>query len=218
MSEARREILTRLRGESGTNKAGVRDGAWSSSAGPRPRLDGSALEVFVDKLRQNSASVVRVDSEAAIIKAIGNFLRVEGQGQGQGQGLVVMPHPRLRELNWPNDLEIQCRAPRASDLNVLSLAAFGIAETGSLVLLSGTETPSEANFLPENFLCLVDRANLIEHMEEVWQHLRQQGDFPACVNLISGPSRTADVEQTIQLGAHGPRRLLVVIDEGSKNE
>jgi L-lactate dehydrogenase complex protein LldG len=58
---------------------------------------------------------------------------------------------------------------------------------------------------------VLERAALVAHLEDVWEKVRAVGGMPRALNIISGPSRTADVEQTIQLGAHGPRRVLIVI-------
>jgi L-lactate dehydrogenase complex protein LldG len=70
------------------------------------------------------------------------------------------------------------------------------------------------NFLPECHTVLVAASDIVGSYEEAWDRIRAlSGDatLPRSVNLISGPSRTADIEQTIVRGAHGPRRLHVLI-------
>jgi len=80
--------------------------------------------------------------------------------------------------------------------------------------LSGANSPTSLNFLPDNYLCILRRERLVKHIEDVWQRLRDEHTgLPRAINFITGPSRTADVEQTIQLGAHGPRRLHVILLE-----
>lgn len=94
----------------------------------------------------------------------------------------------------------------------MTVAFAGVAETGSLVMLSGPETPTTLNFLPEHCLVVLERSRLVANLEDVWPLLRGIGPKPPrAVNFVTGPSRTADVEQTIQLGAHGPRRLQVYL-------
>jgi L-lactate dehydrogenase complex protein LldG len=94
----------------------------------------------------------------------------------------------------------------------VSEAFCAIAETGSLVKLSSDASPTALNFLPDNFICLLQRQRIVRHIEDVWDLIRkEQAGMPRAVNIITGPSRTADVEQTIQLGAHGPRRMHVII-------
>jgi L-lactate dehydrogenase complex protein LldG len=97
----------------------------------------------------------------------------------------------------------------------LSWALAGVAETGSLLLASGPHTPTALNFLVDDFLCVLPIDRLVPHLEDAWQLVRGElGVLPRALNLITGPSRTADVEQTIQLGAHGPRRLHLLLLEG----
>ena len=88
------------------------------------------------------------------------------------------------------------------------------AETGTLFLVSGPENPTTLNFLPEAHTVLIKSSDIVGSYEEAWDRLRAiygKGALPRTVNLVSGPSRTADIEQTIVMGAHGPRRLLVLI-------
>jgi L-lactate dehydrogenase complex protein LldG len=95
---------------------------------------------------------------------------------------------------------------------VVAAAFCGIAETGSLMLLSGADSPTSLNFLPDDFLCVLPEDRIVPRLEDAWALLRAEGGaLPRSTNLVTGPSRTADVEQTIQLGAHGPRRLHVLL-------
>lgn len=125
------------------------------------------------------------------------------------QNLVVDAH--LNHLSWSPRLHLDYRAALPQDMTSVSLAFAGVAETGSLVLLSSPASPTTLNFLPENHIILLLKNRLVAHLEEVWKRLRQQQTMPRTVNFITGPSRTADIEQTIQLGAHGPRRLHVIL-------
>ena len=96
----------------------------------------------------------------------------------------------------------------------LSHAIAGAAETGTLFLISGPDNPSTLNFLPETHAVVVLAGDIVGSYEEGWTKLRAlsgNGTMPRTVNLVSGPSRTADIEQTIVMGAHGPRNLIVVI-------
>lgn len=134
--------------------------------------------------------------------------------QGLERELVAAPHPWLVGLSWPDELTLHRRAVRDGDRAGITVAFAGIAETGSLVLLSGPQTPTTLNFLVDDFICLLPAQRILAHLEDGWDRLRAEiGGLPRAVNLITGPSRTADVEQTIQLGAHGPRRLHVILVE-----
>jgi L-lactate dehydrogenase complex protein LldG len=123
--------------------------------------------------------------------------------------------PLIRDaLAEPGLLEILHGAAKAEDQVSLSRAAAAAAETGTLFLLSGSENPSTLNFLPETHVVLIKADDIAGAYEECWAKIRNiygPGQLPRTVNLISGPSRTADIEQTIVMGAHGPRQLLAVI-------
>ncbi len=138
----------------------------------------------------------------------------------------------LRENNFPADLRMS-EDPRfadadfdatsltirkgvsdGDDLNGLSHAETAIAETGTLVLVSGPENPTSLNFLPENHIVVVKADRIGGEMEAVFPMLRARygkGEMPRSLNFVTGPSRSGDIEQTLLLGAHGPRALHIVI-------
>jgi len=127
---------------------------------------------------------------------------------------VVSQGGLVDEMVWPEGMVVECRAARGSDHLSITGAFCAVAETGTVVLLSSPESPTSLNFLPDDHVVLLGRSQLLSHLEDVWQKIRQDvGDMPRTVNLITGPSKTADVEQTIQLGAHGPRRFAVILVE-----
>ncbi|HSA67853.1 MAG TPA: lactate utilization protein, partial [Methyloceanibacter sp.] len=122
----------------------------------------------------------------------------------------------LAALPWTAAPALQRLSGRAEphDRAALSRAVAAAAETGSLILVSGTDNPTTLAFLPETHFILVRAGDVVGSYEEAFDRLRAiygEGNLPRTVNLISGPSRTADIEQTIVRGAHGPKRLHVVI-------
>ena len=104
-------------------------------------------------------------------------------------------------------------AGRAEPGDTVSLTPClaAVAETGTLMLVSGAETPTTLNFLPDTHVVVVRAGQVVVSYEEGWDLIRSRGAMPRTVNLVTGPSRTGDIEQRIQLGAHGPRRLHVVL-------
>lgn len=113
----------------------------------------------------------------------------------------------------PGLLELLAGPAEESDAVGLSHAAAAAAETGTLFLVSGPENPSTLNFLPETHAVVILAADIAGSYEDCWAKLRStyKGSLPRTVNLISGPSRTADIEQTIVMGAHGPKNLIILI-------
>lgn len=212
MSEARTAILQRIAAANG--RTGVHERAPEVTArlrtpvrGPQLSWSEADLTRFVERLHSASATVDRVHTVEAAATAIASHLERERLFETP----VLAPHPLLRQLNLA---EAQTRPLRADDRCAITVAYAGVAETGSLALLSDPRTPTGFNFLPEFLICLIDARRVVAHLESLWELLRsERGSLPRALNLVTGPSRTADVEQTIQLGAHGPRRLHVVLLE-----
>jgi L-lactate dehydrogenase complex protein LldG len=89
-----------------------------------------------------------------------------------------------------------------------------VAETGTLMLISGPETPTTLNFLPDTQIVAMRAGQVVASYEDGWDLVRSRGPMPRTINFVTGPSRTGDIEQRIQLGAHGPRRLHVILIDG----
>jgi len=78
--------------------------------------------------------------------------------------------------------------------------------------VTGAESPSATFLLPETHVAIVRADQVVPGMEDAFARIRADHEaLPRAINLVSGPSRTGDIEQTIVLGAHGPRRLHVVL-------
>jgi L-lactate dehydrogenase complex protein LldG len=126
--------------------------------------------------------------------------------------------PRLADMNWGGTaLEISRGASEGDDLNAVSHAFAGVAETGTLVMTSGPDNPVTLNFLPDNHIVVIDAKDIAGDAESVWTRLREtlgKGVMPRAVNMITGPSRSGDIEQKLLLGAHGPRRLHIIVVNG----
>jgi L-lactate dehydrogenase complex protein LldG len=98
------------------------------------------------------------------------------------------------------------------DLVGVTGAFCAIAETGTLMMLSGADTPATTSLLPETHVAVLDPGRIVATMEDAWDLMRREHQLPPrAVNFISGPSRTADIEQTVTLGAHGPYRVLLIL-------
>jgi L-lactate dehydrogenase complex protein LldG len=111
---------------------------------------------------------------------------------------------------------LELRRGRAEDGDAAGItgAFAAIAETGTLMLISGAGTPTRNNFLPDTHIVVLRASEIVACYEDGWDRLRAAGPMPRTVNFITGPSRTGDIEQRLVLGAHGPRRLhIVLIDD-----
>lgn len=172
------------------------------------------LAVFRREAEAAFATVAEVASSADAPRAIADYLRSHNLPAAVRMGT----DPRLRAMPWAETaLEASQGRSDGHDLNAVSHAFGGVAETGTLVMVSGPENPSTLNFLPDNHIVVVAADDISGDYETVFARVRDaygKGDMPRTVNFITGPSRSADIEQTLLLGAHGPRRLHIVVVTG----
>ena len=178
--------------------------------------DAARVELFVAMAEEVQTTVARVASETEIPAEVARYLAAENLPAE----LVMAPDPALDAIPWHERPLLRIRRGRAEPGDAVSLTPClaAIAETGTLMLVSGEDTPTTLNFLPDTHIVVVRAGQVVAGYEDGWDLVRAKagGDllaWPRTVNLITGPSRTGDIEQRIQLGAHGPRRLHVVLVE-----
>jgi L-lactate dehydrogenase complex protein LldG len=179
-----------------------------------PRAEQLAL--FVRNVEKEFGTVERVSDAAAVPAAIADYLAA----QNLPARLVRAPHPELDAMPWSERpmLQVEARAARPEDAVSVQLAFAAVAETGTLLLPSAPERPTTLNLLPDTAIVVLRARRVVGAYEEAWDLLRAEhrdaatgGFMPRNVMLVTGPSRSADIEQTLELGAHGPRRLHVVL-------
>jgi L-lactate dehydrogenase complex protein LldG len=173
---------------------------------PQERLD-----LFVRMVELAAGSVARVGALDDVPAEVADFLRRHNLPPSVRRG----PDPLVAGLPWERagTLDVST-ALDAGMLSSVSHAFAGVAETGTLVLTSGPDNPTSLNFLPDNHIVVIEAKEVAGDYESIWPRLREKfgdGLMPRVVNLITGPSRSADIEQTLILGAHGPRRLHVIV-------
>lgn len=175
----------------------------------KPRTE--LIKLFQEMLEKSGAETIRVRTMKGLPEAIASALRDHKLPSRVRLG----SDPIFESLRAdPSLLEVLTGPAQPADAVGLSHAFAAAAETGTLFLSSGPDNPSTLNFLPENHFVVVLANDIAGSYEECWSKLRLtcgNGTMPRTVNLISGPSRTADIEQTIVMGAHGPKNLVVFI-------
>jgi len=172
------------------------------------------VALFAEMAKAVQASVTHVSSVTDVPGAVADYLAENNLPSD----IVMAPDEVLDAYPWAERPLLNIRRDKAVDADQVSVTAaeMGFCETGTLMLTSDAARPSTLNFLPENHIVVLRSSQITGGYEEGWRHLRERGDddfMPRTVNMITGPSRTGDIEQTIQLGAHGPRRLHIIIVE-----
>jgi L-lactate dehydrogenase complex protein LldG len=182
----------------------------------RSRLPHPAqIALFIANVENEFGTVTVVPDADAIPGAVADYLTA----QNLPGEFVMAPHPALREINWSARPLIRIREGRAAPTDLVSVqhAFAGIAETGTLMLPSAPDRPATLNVLAETEIVILETCRIVGAYEEAFDLLRVEvGAMPRNVMLVTGPSRSADIEQTLELGAHGPRRLHIVLLESPR--
>lgn len=217
---ARELILTRIksrvtRGDEEAREAAVNSRLSRHAANLVPARGQGDIEhrirVFTEMMLAVGGTVEVLDDIGDVPEAIADYLQQGNLPAHVRRGA----DEKLAKLPWHRAAAIEVAEGRAVDSDKASLtrAFAGVAETGTIIQLSGPDNPTTLNFLPEAHIVVLEAENLHASYEEVWTRLRQR-PMPRTVNMISGPSRTADIEQTIVRPAHGPKHMHVIIVKG----
>lgn len=211
MSAARERILTAVRaglGGGSGDPAAIAAEARALLAEPeliRPALASPDLvEAFT--LRASApavgTTVERVATIGELPAAVGRYLA----GHGLPNRIALEHAPELRALAWDG---FALTATAAADEPVaVSLARCGIAETGSVVIHSGPDTPVLLAFLPLHHIVALPAGAILPYLDD---YAARAAPAPRNANLITGASGTTDIEGSYVRGAHGPGFLHVVV-------
>jgi len=182
------------------------------SAVPRP----AQILLCIANIEKEFGSVARVPDLAAVPAAVADYLAA----QNLPGEFAMAPHPELQAIPWSERPLLRVREGRAEPTDMVSVqhGYAAVAETGTLMLPSAPERPTTLNLLSDTAIVVLRASRVVGAYEAAWDLLRAErrdevtgGFMPRNVMLVTGPSRSADIESTLELGAHGPRRLHVVL-------
>jgi L-lactate dehydrogenase complex protein LldG len=208
---SRDDILSRIR-------AGRSEAKPYPGSGPAPKrgqVSGAERKaLFVRMAEAAAASVDQASSRAEVPALVKTYL----SRHNLPAEARLAPDPRITELDWGSQPLLSTSVGGTDGSHAVSVtgAFAGVAETGTLALASGAPAPTLLNFLPETHIVVMDAKDLAGTYEELWAKLKARygAEMPRTLNLVTGPSRSGDIEQTILMGAHGPKRLhIILVDE-----
>lgn len=218
---SRDAILARVRKALGRNgsdaEARARAEAYIAAheQGPRPTMPPDLVERFIHRARDMASTVARIATIDEVPARVAHYLAdlqlppaLASQRATSG-----VCWPEFATLDWAAaGLAIEARPTIGNDKLAITGAYCAIAETGTLVLVSGADTPTASALLPATHVAVLRADRIVSGMEEAFALVRaERRSMPRALNLISGPSRTGDIEQTIVLGAHGPYRVHILV-------
>jgi L-lactate dehydrogenase complex protein LldG len=219
VGSARDNVLARVRKALGKAErdaalVAVAEATMAAHAqGPRPALAGDRVLRFMQRARDMQSSVERIPDFAAVPAAVARYLDALSPALAGANARAGVCWPEFSALDWAGaGLDIAVRPTQGDDRIGITGVFCAIAETGTMVLLASADAPTASALLVDTHVAVVPANRIVDGMEDAFTWIRRErGILPRAVNLISGPSRTGDIEQTIVLGAHGPFRVHVLI-------
>ena len=219
---SREAVLARVRKAVGNSASDAPARAADAEAyiaahgqGPRPAMPADLVARFLSRATDMARTVERIAVPQAIPAAVARYLDAlvlppELAAQKAHAGVCW---PEFGQLDWAGaGLAVEARPTVGDDRLGITGCFCAIAETGTLMFLSGADTPTATALLPDTHIAVVSAARVVSGMEEAFALVRRErATMPRAVNMISGPSRTGDIEQTIVLGAHGPYRVHILL-------
>ncbi|MFM9972702.1 MAG: lactate utilization protein C [Burkholderiales bacterium] len=211
---ARKRILEQIRRaqgraakESPADREAIDSYLAAHPRGPQPEIAGDLVAKFRAMAQASQSTSELVAHEGDVPAAVANYLDTLKLPR---RGCVW---PALQHIDWVGaGFDLKAGGAVDSDAIGVTGAFAALAETGTLMVVSGPRTPATVSLLPETHVAVVPASRIVAHMEDAWTLARNElGFLPRAVNFISGPSRTADIEQQMVLGAHGPYRVHIVI-------
>jgi L-lactate dehydrogenase complex protein LldG len=218
---SRDAILERARkalrktGDDGDARAAAEAYLAAHAQGPRPSMPSDLVARFLQRATDMSSTVERIASRTEIPSAVARYLDAlelppSLAAQKSHAGVCW---PEFADLDWSGaGLTIEARPTIGQDRLGITGSFCAIAETGTLVFTTGAATPTATTLLPDTHIAVLNADRIVSGMEEAFALVRSAyGGLPRAINMISGPSRTGDIEQTIVLGAHGPFRVHILL-------
>lgn len=212
---ARDNILARIRQKSGRSGltseaelAAVRAHAGQHVRGPLPSIAShEPVAHFIAECARLKTTTAEVASIAEVPMEVAKYIAAHNLGAR------CVGWQQFARLDWTAArIQFDDRVANGDDLIGVTGCFCGIGETGTVLLLSAPGTPKATALLPETHICIVSKSRIVATMEDAFALMRSEiGEPPRATFFVSGPSRTADIEQTLVIGAHGPYRVHVIL-------
>jgi L-lactate dehydrogenase complex protein LldG len=221
-------MLTRIARSLGRGPSTIAPPSLPPFSLPRAGVSHEALvERFVSEVSRVGGFVARIGTVVEMVDYLLRLLTETGDGRVAISDALAKQEPKLGQwLQEQRARVIPCavapdrHALLSAEIGV-TFADFAIADTGTLVLVSGAEKHRLISLVPPIHVCLLDPDRIVANLTEL---LKQTGEqhysrelAPCAMTFITGPSRTADIEHTVTTGVHGPRELHILLYSGRKN-
>ena len=183
----------------------ISESAEKAFLSPELSIDQKKLQNdFIENFKMVSGEVHLLGEEEELIGKINEIIR-----ELDAHSVSFWNMNPLKSLEFTSETDLA-----SADIGITG-ADFAIAETGTLVLLSGPQQPRLTSLLPPVHIAILKRENIVADIHVLFERLgkfyESYDKLCSCISFITGPSRTADIELNLTLGVHGPGRAIVII-------
>ncbi len=220
-TDARSAIFARLRDAVPAQELPMPEVAayYDSSPSPNP---ADQVARFCERARSWQADVVEtdrahwLDALAGVLEAKGVRTLLAGRDTAISQaletGATTFRGLAPAQLHWYDDPIESCKDFLFDDVDAgITTTRGGIAETGSLILWPDRNEPRTLSLVPPLHIAVLDAAHLHETLHGAMRAQAWANDLPTNALLVTGPSKTADIQRLLVYGAHGPRQLVILL-------
>jgi L-lactate dehydrogenase complex protein LldG len=204
----------------GKHEVAIAPGSDMKSA-PQNGTTLSLVDVFSENLAAVGGHPVRARSEDELVAALSTIISNLQQTRMRARRIALSNAPMLPRLLSRlavevDDITVSPSQGELFDFDVgISTAQAAIAETGTLLLKSESERHRVVSLVPPVHIAIVNAADICLTLGEALATAGRGAALSPTITLITGPSRTADIELTLAIGVHGPQELYVIVNEGS---
>jgi L-lactate dehydrogenase complex protein LldG len=217
MSNSRAAILGRIR-TALQRTPGQAPPALPAAALRTRNLSGpECVELFVRQFEKLNGKAVRVRSRKEAAAVVHDLMN--------GHTAVASNTPFLRECGIADIPGVETgitsrdklRAACADAAFGITSADFALADTGTFVMISSPKEARLISLLPPVHIGVISSAAILPNLDELFARCPKPADDSSSMVLITGPSRTADIEQILVRGVHGPGEIYaVIVEEGAQ--
>ena len=186
----------------------------STQPGPAP---SSLTEIFKKNLEAVGGHCVVVETEAEAAQAVNQIISDLQKTPLRPRRIALSDSPVVERLFKEKQIDVDDITVNPGKAEIfgydvgVSAAQYAIADTGTLVLESDAEKHRLVSLVPPVHIAIVEADKICVTIAEALAKVNQGSDLSPAITMITGPSRTADIELTLTIGVHGPQELYVIV-------
>jgi L-lactate dehydrogenase complex protein LldG len=201
--KARERILSRLKSACENTNGLTPDASWSVRVFPQP---DNQLDTFIEEFEKVSGQIVVCEEKSDIGHALAELAEQNGWKK------IYCLDEEIKAI-VPNNFPLISQSEFVDVEASITRCEYLVARSGSIMVSSAHSSGRRANVFPPVHVVIAGMHQLVPFLEDAVHQLKEKygNDLPSQATVITGPSRTADIEKTLVMGAHGPKELILVI-------